>query len=1294
MKKLLLLLFSVPLAAQTINPNQIRPSNNSGWVLTTPLANVPPVWAPIPATPPALDMSVNPPISGQYAVIYPLTGTIDNNPGNFSNIAPTGGSGYFKAGCTGLLCGTAAPMQAHWQFGSLMAYGINPANVTAIYFDAISSGTWFLNDFSANNQLSCSITGTGTVQLLPWASAGHNYPYDSQEISGLTGATGAQWEANLPQCRIQIGPWSGGVGPESSTGTIIPVPAIRAIVYYTGTPQPTDNNLHIQPPLGYNQANNTLYVDDAGWTAYNIQTTTVENLPLAGTANLQIWGVYNSSDCATDIGLFHFALCVSHDGGWNLFTNGGSGGGDTITSPGSTLSVGGTPTNTTLDVDLAHANTWTAKQTQPAPLLSNITGSTQCLHVDSTGQVSGTGSDCGAGGGGVGGSGTAGFYALWSASTTLGNGSLDDGITNVGFITSSKPVKVVCSTCATQVDLAYNSGHAPAGSAGIASIAPDTTGNLTINPNNTGYTIVPPLASGFVSGHCGQPTSSGGVWTIADAGAACGSGSGGGYTNVVASSTSDTTVAIINGKCSTGQSYLLSTAATLTAGGTINCPVIHTPGGQWSAGSAVSVTLAGGLSELAPFIATKMVGTNVTIVFSGATQAHAPVEWWGAVADWTSGTSGTDNTTAIQACLTAHPVQCDILNGAYKITSALSITSSNLGIHGVAMQYNPTGSALIQTTASADIIDVAGASTSSLIFNNYLDHFTGIHSVVPTGTAKGLSIRYTSSAYVDHVLMQDNIYNFYITKLQNGVISDCVAQWLEGYSSGSLYGFYVDASVSITSGTFQRDGVNGGTAFGSGATTFGFYELGASMADVFADWFQSSTTDYGIYINGTGLGTDQFSAFDIHFKNSILDGIGTSCGYVTNMPASAQSAIEFLGGECSLQPTAASGVAKAFDIESSNGISVGMEFSQGSHAGNTGWLAAIYANSSTGLILNGNIITPVTGTSGIILNNTNNSTVSGNSITMNGAIGTPGVLINLTGTSSNNTITGNGLYGGGTGAAGIAFGASAAGNNASNNGFANVATVPVTDANGTNSWSSTSNAVINGALKNNNLAGSGSRCIHTDASGNITASSTDCGTVTSLTTTGTSGAATLTSGVLNIPNYGAAGGGALTQIAQSVAGGSSGVISFTTISGGFSTLQLQCFGRSSTSAAVTNVLVTFNSDTTSGHYHYQYAFWNNTTPTSANVTNGTNMLLANVPAATATTNAAGSFAFNIPGYAGTTFFKQITDTGNYFNSGSPNPEYFVGGGEWQSTAAVTRIDLTLAAGNWVSGSTCTLYGMQ
>jgi hypothetical protein len=58
-------------------------------------------------------------------------------------------------------------------------------------------------------------------------------------------------------------------------------------------------------------------------------------------------------------------------------------GGDSITSPNSTISVGGTATATTLDINLAHANTWTANQTSAKWIAStgfDITGATTSGH--------------------------------------------------------------------------------------------------------------------------------------------------------------------------------------------------------------------------------------------------------------------------------------------------------------------------------------------------------------------------------------------------------------------------------------------------------------------------------------------------------------------------------------------------------------------------------------------------------------------------------------------------------------------------------------------------------------------------------------------------------------------------------------------------------------------------------------------------------------------------------------------------------------------------------------------------
>lgn len=65
---------------------------------------------------------------------------------------------------------------------------------------------------------------------------------------------------------------------------------------------------------------------------------------------------------------------------------------------------------------LSAANTYSATQTLSGLTLSGITGSAQCLHVSSAGVVTGTGSDCGSGGGAV--SSVAGGCGVAVAPTT------------------------------------------------------------------------------------------------------------------------------------------------------------------------------------------------------------------------------------------------------------------------------------------------------------------------------------------------------------------------------------------------------------------------------------------------------------------------------------------------------------------------------------------------------------------------------------------------------------------------------------------------------------------------------------------------------------------------------------------------------------------------------------------------------------------------------------------------------------------------------------------------------------
>lgn len=107
----------------------------------------------------------------------------------------------------------------------------------------------------------------------------------------------------------------------------------------------------------------------------------------------------------------------------------------------------GSSTQTSLRLDNG-GNLFLAK----APTFQSISGSTQCLHVSSAGLVSGTGSDCGAGGGSV--TGTTGQVAYLSGTNTaVGTSSLNIStngqITNKNGDVLSEQASYIVSTTTT-----------------------------------------------------------------------------------------------------------------------------------------------------------------------------------------------------------------------------------------------------------------------------------------------------------------------------------------------------------------------------------------------------------------------------------------------------------------------------------------------------------------------------------------------------------------------------------------------------------------------------------------------------------------------------------------------------------------------------------------------------------------------------------------------------------------------------------------------------------------------------
>lgn len=111
-----------------------------------------------------------------------------------------------------------------------------------------------------------------------------------------------------------------------------------------------------------------------------------------------------------------------------------------LTATDSSLTFSGSyngSTARTVGLNLGNANTWTAKQTfnTTAPRFGTITGSTQCLHVDTNGDLSGTGSDCGSGSGGV-----ATVASADGSITVTGTTAIDLAVVKAPILTTARTI--------------------------------------------------------------------------------------------------------------------------------------------------------------------------------------------------------------------------------------------------------------------------------------------------------------------------------------------------------------------------------------------------------------------------------------------------------------------------------------------------------------------------------------------------------------------------------------------------------------------------------------------------------------------------------------------------------------------------------------------------------------------------------------------------------------------------------------------------------------------------------------
>ncbi len=172
------------------------------------------------------------------------------------------------------------------------------------------------------------------------------------------------------------------------------------------------------------------------------------------------------------------------------------------------------------------------------------------------------------------------------------------------------------------------------------------------------------------------------------------------------------------------------------------------------------------------------------------------------------------------------------------------------------------------------------------------------------------------------------------------------------------------------------------------------------------------------------------------------------------------------------------------------------------------------------------------------------------------------------------------------------------------------------------------------------------------------------------------------------------GSSTFAQLADvTVAGSPVATIDLTSISGAYSQLLLVCQLLGSTAALSTNVNMRLNNDS-GANYDRTYLQAVATAVSASEAFAQTSAGIGLMAAASAVSGTASPLILTLPNYAATVFRKEwlVQNLCKTADSGG-GLTIMSNGGEWRSTAAVTRITLIPAAGSFAVASRATLYGL-
>lgn len=1249
---------------------------------------------------PQIQMNVVPPASGNYTVWYPANQDFTTGSSGYCagwNAANSSGgygvsfpsySGLFTGGiCKNTLSGWVDVNGTPWPGA------INPANVTSVWAVSIND---FQNGAYVPPYSGQTFGGSATASCA--GSTILNTSRVAAQKNALTTLTGATVGSST--CVESITQSSSITTAMSAA--YLNAPLIALYVYSTDAPTPSSTALNVGPYLSYDQNERLLTTAPQFPNFLFANTVTQLNSLPPGSNFAVVWDYTSTSygNCGTTPG------SVTALAAWDIAT------GVWKCTPLGSVGAG--------SVTSVTADTTSGLSASPNPIVSTGTVSCQqasatqfgCMKPDNSTITCAAGVCTAVGGGSVGGSGTAGFIALWSASTTLGNSPLDYNVTLANFVTSSKPLQVVCSTCATQIDLTYNSGHPAVGTAGKATFAVDSSGNAIASDGAATTTLSQvctvgnALCGGGGSGSPGTPagtvqayktsTTFGGTTTwIAAAG----------YNGMACDGTTDDTTAF---------NALLSTVYT-AGGGTIHVSGTCLLSGQINLPNDGATT-----NPSQPTI--RITGDGGGGSGAWQTPFLAPPATSGTLDLRVTATYGKILTLGVGKLEIDHLVLKD---GGTDCTAFVYTTNTTLELHDNLFTGTASGtSACNDAVILGGTTTVYGGNTATAAFqgyNTYINHnfFDKIrrgvyfreaaNAVVVRDNTFSKTCGATSSeaaievGYAGFGQVQSNVFSGNLFEVTNYPyvykVWDDNNQWfgdtfwdgtgtlLDLFNFGAAAGnntAFISHDASITQAKLSNSSLINGTSNNSVLDQNAQLELGAAAAlgrtcaDTSGSGTAQSCSTYVTY-------TPQTSAWIIYTTTTANTGTGLTINVNS-------------GGAKSVYKCAGSTATLAVgDIPANKPIPMYLDA-----AGHWNAVSTTTGCSSSAVAFNN------------VMSGTNNGgnalhVSSTSSLTVDGGTFFKGTVNAQTGTTYTFVAADNGELTTFSNASAISVTLP----QATTSGFTAGASFDVQNIGAGTATITPTTSTINGGASLALGQGQGAHIVSdgTNYAAQYWPSATSSGvssiTATSpLTANGSSGSAQTGAVTVACPTCGSGGSGAWTNITGStqitatgctqsastggncaISGSSTTAVTFSVIPGTFSNLELVFWGRSSAGG---NGKITINGDT--GNNYVLNGYFQSGTSVSQNAiysTNGCGVV------ATVASGIVGYSIVTIPFYADTSFGKYLSvRDGGGTGVTSGNPVDSTGSCGWNSTAAITSITVTLASGNFTAGSKFQIYAQN